>query len=55
MILALSAGGIFYTLHYVMIPKAHKDRKWPPTFGAVFGFVIGFAMITTTQVPIAQT
>ena len=27
-ILALSAGGIFYMLHYDMIPKAHKERKW---------------------------
>jgi hypothetical protein len=34
---AISAGGIFYMLHYDMIPKAHKDRKWLPTFGAVFG------------------
>lgn len=55
-ILALSAGGIFYMLHYVMIPKIHKDRKWLPTFGSVFGFVIGFAMITTKWWrPITQT
>ena len=27
MILALSAGGIFYMLFYDMIPKAHKERK----------------------------
>ncbi len=47
-ILALSAGGIFYMLHYDMIPKAHKDRKWLPTFGAVFGFIIGYAMIKST-------
>ena len=46
-ILALSAGGIFYMLHYDMIPKAHKERKWPPTFGAVLGFIIGFAIVRT--------
>ena len=44
-ILAISAGGIFYMLHYDMIPKAHKDRKWLPTFGAVLGFIIGFAIV----------
>ncbi|MGH9953979.1 MAG: ZIP family metal transporter, partial [Nitrososphaeraceae archaeon] len=38
-ILALSAGGIFYMLYYDMIPKAHKERKWLPTFGAVLGFI----------------
>ena len=43
--LALSAGGIFYMLHYDMIPKAHKERAWLPTFGAVLGFIIGFAII----------
>ena len=43
--LALSAGGIFYMLHYDMIPKAHKERKWLPTFGAVLGFIIGFAIV----------
>jgi ZIP family zinc transporter len=43
--LALSAGGIFYMLHYDMIPRAHKERKWLPTFGAVLGFIIGFAII----------
>lgn len=41
--LAVSAGGIFYMLFYDMIPKAHEDRKWLPTFGAVLGFIIGFA------------
>ena len=46
-ILALSAGGIFYILHYDMIPKAHKKRKWLPTFGAVLGFIIGFAIVRT--------
>ena len=46
-ILALSAGGIFYMLYYDMIPKAHKDRKWMPTFGAVLGFIIGFAIVRT--------
>jgi ZIP family zinc transporter len=46
-ILALSAGGIFYMLYYDMIPKAHKDRKWLPTFGAVLGFIIGFAIVRT--------
>ena len=45
LILALSAGGIFYMLFYDMIPKAHKDRKWLPTFGAVLGFIIGFAIV----------
>lgn len=44
-ILALSAGGIFYMLHYDMIPKAHKERKWLPTFGAVLGFIVGFAIV----------
>ena len=43
--LAISAGGIFYMLHYDMIPKAHKERKWLPTFGAVLGFIIGFALV----------
>lgn len=43
--LALSAGGIFYMLHYDMIPKAHKEREWLPTFGAILGFIIGFAII----------
>jgi len=46
-ILAFSAGGIFYMLYYDMIPKAHKDRKWMPTFGAVLGFIIGFAIVRT--------
>ena len=45
LILALSAGGIFYMLFYDMIPKAHKERKWIPTFGAVLGFIIGFAIV----------
>ncbi len=43
--LAISAGGIFYMLFYDMIPKAHKERKWLPTFGAIIGFVIGFALV----------
>ena len=43
--LALSAGGIFYMLHYDMIPNAHKEREWLPTFGAILGFIIGFAII----------
>ena len=43
--LAISAGGIFYMLFYDMIPKAHKERNWLPTFGAVLGFIIGFALI----------
>ena len=43
--LALSAGGIFYMLFYDMIPKAHKERNWLPTFGAVLGFIIGFAIV----------
>jgi zinc transporter, ZIP family len=42
---AISACGIFYMLRYDMIPKAHKDRKWLPTFGAVWGFIIGFAIV----------
>jgi ZIP family zinc transporter len=45
LILAVSAGGIFYMLFYDMIPKAHKERKWLPTFGAVLGFIIGFAIV----------
>jgi zinc transporter, ZIP family len=45
LILALSAGGIYYMLFYDMIPKAHKNRKWLPTFGAVLGFIIGFAIV----------
>jgi zinc transporter, ZIP family len=45
LILALSAGGIFYMLFYDMIPKAHKERKWLPTFGAILGFIIGFAIV----------
>ena len=44
-ILALSAGGIFYMLYYDMIPKAHKERKWIPTFGAILGFILGFIII----------
>ena len=44
-ILALSAGGIYYMLFYDMIPKAHKERKWLPIFGAVLGFIIGFAIV----------
>jgi len=43
--LAIAAGGIFYMLFYDMIPKAHKERKWLPTFGAVLGFIIGFALV----------
>jgi len=45
LILGVSAGGIFYMLFYDMIPKAHKERKWLPTFGAVLGFIIGFAIV----------
>ena len=44
-ILALSAGGIFYMLYYDMIPKAHKERKWIPTFGSILGFILGFIII----------
>jgi ZIP family zinc transporter len=44
-IFALSAGGIFYMLFYDMIPKAHKERKWLPTFGSILGFIIGFAIV----------
>ena len=43
-ILALSAGGIFYMLHYDMIPRAHKEKEWLTTFGAVLGFIIGFGI-----------
>jgi zinc transporter, ZIP family len=43
--LAVSAGGIFYMLFYDMIPKAHKDRRWLPTFGSVLGFIVGFAFV----------
>jgi zinc transporter, ZIP family len=28
-----------------MIPKAHKERNWLPTYGSVFGFIIGFALV----------
>jgi len=45
LILALSAGGIFCMLFYDMIPKAHQERKWLPTFGAVLGFIMGFAIV----------
>jgi zinc transporter ZupT len=41
-ILAISAGGIFYMLYYDMIPKAHKERKWIPTFDSILGFILGF-------------
>src|SRR5919106_2065705 len=43
----LGLVGLFYMLYYDMIPKAHKDRKWLPTFGAVLGFIIGFAIVRT--------
>lgn len=43
--MGVSAGGIFYMLFYDMIPKAHKERKWLPTFGAVLGFIIGFTIV----------
>lgn len=43
--LAVSAGGIFYMLFFDMIPKAHKESKRSPTFGAVLGFIIGFAIV----------
>ncbi|MEO9294245.1 MAG: ZIP family metal transporter [Nitrososphaera sp.] len=43
--LAVSAGGIFYMLFYDMIPKAHREKKRAPTFGAVIGFIVGFAII----------
>jgi ZIP family zinc transporter len=45
LILGISAGGIFYMLYYDMIPKAHKERNWLPTFGAVIGFIIGFGIV----------
>jgi len=45
--LALSAEGIFYMLYYDMIPKVYKERKWIPTFGAVLGIIIGFAIVRT--------
>lgn len=43
--LAVAAGGIFYVLFYDMIPKAHKEKKFAPTFGAVIGFIVGFSII----------
>ena len=43
--LAISAGGIFYMLFYDMIPKAHNEKKWLPTFGSVLGFIVGFAFV----------
>ena len=46
-VLALSAGGIFYMLHYDMIPKAHKGGEWLPTFGATLGFMVGFAIVVS--------
>ncbi len=47
LILAVSAGGIFYMLYYDMIPKAHREKNWLSTFGAVIGFMIGFAILQT--------
>ena len=44
-ILALLAGEIFYMLFYDMIPEVHKERKRSPTFGAVLGFIVGFAIV----------
>lgn len=32
-------------LFFDMIPKAHKESKRLPTFGAVLGFIIGFAIV----------
>jgi ZIP family zinc transporter len=46
-VLATSAGGIFYMLYYDMIPKAREEKNWSPTFGSVFGFIIGFAIVVT--------
>ncbi|HET6590708.1 MAG TPA: hypothetical protein VFG45_11155 [Candidatus Nitrosocosmicus sp.] len=46
-ILGLSAGGIFYMLHYDMIPRAHKEKEWLTTFGAILGFIIGFGVSIT--------
>ncbi|MFB5601125.1 MAG: ZIP family metal transporter [Nitrososphaeraceae archaeon] len=46
-ILAISAGGIFYMLYYDMIPKTREEKNWFPTFGSVFGFIIGFAIVVT--------
>lgn len=43
-ILSLSAGGIFYILHYDMMPKAYKEKEWLTTFRAVLGFIIGFGV-----------
>lgn len=43
--LAFSAGGIFLMLFFDMIPKAHKENKRLPAFGAVLGFIIGFAIV----------
>lgn len=43
--LAVSAGGIFFMLFFDMIPKAHKENKRLPAFGAVLGFIIGFAIV----------
>jgi zinc transporter, ZIP family len=45
LILGISAGGIFYMLYYDMVPKAHKEQNWLPTFGAVIGFIIGFGIV----------
>lgn len=45
LIFAFSAGGIFYMLFYDMIPRAHKERNWLPTFGSILGFVVGYALV----------
>jgi zinc transporter, ZIP family len=28
-----------------MVPKAHKEQNWLPTFGAVIGFIVGFGIV----------
>ena len=46
-VLAVSAGGIFYMLYYDMIPKSREEKNWLPTFGSVIEFIIGFSIVTT--------
>jgi ZIP family zinc transporter len=45
LILSISAEDIFYMLHNDIIPKAHEERKWLPTFSAVLEFISEFAVI----------
>jgi zinc transporter ZupT len=44
-ILAISAGLVFYMPHYDMVPKAHKERECLTAFGAAIGFIVGFVIV----------